>query len=216
MSRILTVAPATKGSTTISFVPQLLIFKLNGTIINRIRVTSQGLDTLADLSGDAVKFIGQSMRMSPIATDVGYIVPIANGYIPRNLDISLDVGAGPADVEVFGFSYGKGTATIVSTEQTILANTLGKFSKFSKVYFDYDDNDRMTITTNEGSNDEITAEEISAYNATIFNQTAGATEFCVIDNSMQLYKEFQITPATNKTMVVSRIGSSLLSNQNMR
>lgn len=206
MSRIMSIAPNTTGSTTLSFIPQVLIIKTNGTALGQVNVSSQGHGQLIKV--DATGFIraAQSDRMSPIATD-GYPVSLADGYIKNNMDIAITAGAGANAIEVFGFSFQKGTAVLELVQQKILAGTLGVFDKFLKLMHDYDEDDSMIISTRLQGNSPITPEEILAYNSTLYNSpdSADPLAFITVDNSEQLYNNYQITPDTDRMITIQRI-----------
>ncbi len=200
----MTVAASTKGSTTIDYVPQNLIVVFNGGVVNSIQAKSQSLGVLLDVDGAGLKMIGQSMRQIAIGDNIGFIIPLANGYVNRSLNLAIDAGAG-GTIEVYGSSFAKGTAVMETLSQEILASTKATLSKFTKAFMDHDPADQIIVNTREGSNDFLEPDEVSAYNATQAHVPTGANEFLTFDNTGQLYSNIQVIPATLKKVYIMRV-----------
>lgn len=114
------------------WLPQF-IFYVSATQLQRVKITLLGEGTIVDLDDAGLNAIGSAFRINDVTN--GYVIPIADGFIPgQNVDYVF-TNAAVATPVIYGFSLNRGTRPISSKTQTINADSGVTLDDFSLAAF---------------------------------------------------------------------------------
>jgi len=183
--------------------PQLLGLELGaaGTITS-ITLTKTNGEILCSIGEDTFKAVAQSERFEALVdTDVLWI-PVQTGESNESGTISVVTGAG-GTVNVYGFSMQQGNISILTQEDTVLANQTKTLNKFSKMgVLSMGASDVINITFSDGTTQLCSAAELASLCSMQFENSGG---LIVLDNTDQQFRSVQFKPSANRTIWLQRV-----------
>lgn len=186
---------ATAYTINATFVPQYLYFNV-AVAPQALKVSVFGDGIITDLDAAGVTFV-QGLRMNGRVTN-GWLIPLANGFIPnKNMEIVYTTGSAVA-VDVFGISLQKGSVYIQCLRQQALANSGVRIEKFAALGLgNAGVNDIINVNYADGLSQKVAFEELKATMQLYANDV---NSMVGIDNVDAQIAEVMFTPNATQTI----------------
>jgi len=219
MSRlgILITGAAVETTISLTWVPQS-IFYVAGTQLTSLLVESIDSGTVINLDTAGLNAFGNAGHVDRV-TD-GYLIPLANGYLPNTKCDIVIVNSAAQTPIIFGPTTGRPPdglpMWIQGVQQQALADSGISLSKFSRAYFpNAAAADIFNVTFEDGLTYKTTREELQAILG-VTNALANGVSDYLIDNTSQIIKMLQFIPAATQTIYIQRlqaVGGDIVLNQ---
>lgn len=208
--RVLSVLAAANGSVQSPYTSEFLMIRTTGTAVpTKLEVTVNGYDNTVNLDTNGIIILGSQLQESSFTWANGSVLMIADGLLKtRGCNISLTMGAGTGQGEIYMFSDSQGQYPVSSSINTINANTSQVFDSCLLVgAIDSGNTDILNANYLDGTSVQATPFEYGCINRQLTN-TDGAVYpvgVYVIPNYDQVLTQVSIQPSATRNVYVQKI-----------
>ena len=183
---------------TLQYVPAYLTY-VAATQLTSIKVNVAGDGIILDLDSTGLSDVNSIRKVGQVTN--GYMIPLANGFIPNKVTEITVVNSATQTPVVYGASLQTGTYYIVTRRQILLANSPVVIDKFANLGIaSPTDDDEITVTFKNGHVQKFEYEELAFWLSLYTNYTS----LNCIDNTSGFIDQILYIPSTNRTVYITK------------